>query len=354
MDITGFFVDVFNTTMNSTYLTALLILLGYVIAAKIISFAFEKFVIAYAAKTKTKFDDEIAHALKDPVYYVVLAIGVYFSVQSLGITGGVELYFGRAIKSIITLIVAVGVSRVGVISVDYFGKRIAKKTKTTLDEEMLPLVKNLLKLVVFVLTLMQILTLWGIEITPILASAGIAGFAIAFAAKDTISHIFGGMSIYADRTFKKGDRVVLPSGETAIVYEVGVRSTKFRTFNSSTIIIPNSEIANAKIENLSWPPGNKKVKITVGVDYDSDVDKVKKVLIDVANKIPSVLKDPAPVVYFTEMGDSSINFLLICKVKKIDEVFSTKDELNSAIIKRFRKEKINIPFPTRTIYNKKG
>ncbi|MCK5474263.1 MAG: mechanosensitive ion channel [Candidatus Aenigmarchaeota archaeon] len=353
MNITGYVIDVFNIAANSQYLYALFMLVAFVVAAKIISFMFAKILLIYSSKTKTDVDDKLANALKNPIYYVVIAAGIYFSVQSLGITGDAALYFERTIKSIITVIIAVGVSRVAIIFVESFGKGIAKKTKTTLDEEMLPLIKNLVRLLIVTLAVLQILSVWSIEITPILASAGIAGFAIAFAAKDTIGHVFGGMSIYADRTFKKGDRVVLPSGETAIVYEVGVRSTKFRTFNSSTIIIPNSEIANAKIENLSWPPGNKKVKITVGVDYDSDIDKVKKALLFVAKKDKTILKDPEPTIYFIEMGDSSLNFLLICHVKKIEDVFDTKDALNTAIIKKFRTEKINIPFPTRTVYNVK-
>ena len=353
MNITGYVIEVFNLAADSQYLYALFMLISYVIAAKIISFMFAKILLIYAAKTKTTIDDALANALKNPIYYLIIAAGIYFSVQSLGITGDAALYFERTIKSVITLIVTVGFSRVAIIFVDSFGKGIAKQTKTTLDEEMLPLIKNIVRLIIFTIAILQILSIWNIEITPILASAGIAGLAVAFAAKDTIGHVFGGMSIYADRTFKKGDRVVLPSGETAIVYEVGVRSTKFRTFNASTIIIPNSEIANAKIENLSWPPGNKKVKIKVGVDYNSNIDKVKKALLFVAKKDKTVLNDPEPSVYFTEMGDSSLNFLLICNVKKIEDVFATKDALNTAIIKKFRAEKINIPFPTRTVYNVK-
>ncbi|NOR84860.1 mechanosensitive ion channel [archaeon] len=353
MTITGFAIDVFNFAINSTYLYALFMFIVFVIAAKILSFTFEKIVLSYAAKTKTTFDDDIAEALKNPIYYLIIVIGVYFSVNSIGIEGNINLYFERIIKSIITLMVAVASYRTINIFVDAFGRKVAKSTKTTLDDEMVPLIKTLIKIGVLVIALLQILTIWDFEITPILASAGIAGFAVAFAAKDTISNFFGGLSLYVDRTFKKGDRVVLSSGEMVIVEEVGVRSTKFKTFDSSTIIIPNAEIANAKVENLSWPPGNKKVKIKVGVDYNSDTDKVKKALLLVAKNNTAVLADPAPSVFFTEMGDSSLNFLLICHVKKIEEIFSTKDALNTAIIKQFRKDKINIPFPTRTIYNVK-
>ncbi|MCK4968534.1 MAG: mechanosensitive ion channel family protein, partial [Candidatus Aenigmarchaeota archaeon] len=293
------------------------------------------------------------NALKNPIYYLIIFIGIYFSVNSIGLEGNIKLYFDRIMLSIITLMVAVASYRTINIFVDAFGRKVSRSKATSLDDEMVPLIKTLIKIGTLVIALLQILTVWTFEITPILASAGIAGFAVAFAAKDTISNFFGGLSLYVDRTFKKGDRVVLPSGETAIVVEVGVRSTKFKTFNSSTIIMPNAEIANAKVENLSWPPGNKKVKITVGVDYNSDVDKVKKALLGVAKKTSTVLEDPKPSVYFTEMGDSSLNFLFICHVKKIEDIFSTKDALNTAIIKEFRKEKINIPFPTRTVYNVK-
>ncbi|MFH1431915.1 MAG: mechanosensitive ion channel family protein [archaeon] len=353
MSITGYLTEVFNVAANSTYIYALLILIAYVVAAKIISFTFEKVLLRYAAKTKTTFDDELAHALKHPIYYLIIIAGVYFSVQSLGIEGTAELYFGRLIKSIITLIVAVASYRTINIFVETFGRKISKSTKTTLDDEMIPLIKNIVKVGVLVIAILQVLSIWNFEITPILASAGIAGLAVAFAAKDTIGHFFGGVSIYVDRTFKKGDRVVLPSGETAIVDEVGVRSTRFKTFNASTIIMPNSDLANAKIENLSWPPGNKKVKITVGVDYDSDIEKVKKALLDVAKKEKTVLDTPEPAVYFTEMAESSLKFLLICSVKDIEDIFTTKDALNTAIIKKFRAEKISIAFPTRTVHNVK-
>ena len=159
---------------------------------------------------------------------------------------------------------------------------------------------------------MVILSIWKINITPLLASAGIAGLAIAIAAKDTLSNFFGGISIFMDRPYKIGDYIVLDSGERGEVVAIGMRSTRMKTRDDILISIPNSILANSKIINESAPVPNFRVRIPVSVAYGSDIDLVEKTLLDIASKNDQILQEPVPRVRFREFGDSALNFQLLC------------------------------------------
>ena len=346
--------NIMPETFGSNYIGALVVIVASFIIAKIISFVFEKILPKIIGKTKTDIDDRIVHAIHNPIYYAVILIGALAAAKVAGITGRAEFYFERTIASILVVIVSIVVFRIVNILVEFVGAGVAKKTKSKVDAHILPFIKNVTKLVVLIVALLQILTIWEKDITPLLASAGIAGFAIAFAAKDTIANIFGGVSIYFDRPFKVGDRIKLDSGELGDVYEIGIRTTRIKTLDDTVIIIPNEQMASAKIINYNLPGSRTKIKMTIGVAYGSNVALVKKTLLKVANSVDVVLEDPKPCVLFIEHADFSLNFLLIMRVNDPRHAGEVKDKVNEGIDKEFRKAKIDIPFPTQTIYQKKG
>lgn len=199
-----------------------------------------------------------------------------------------------------------------------------------------------------------LLTVWNVDITPLLASAGIAGVALALAAKDTLANFFGGISLFLDHPFKKGDFVVLGSGERGVVTEVGLRSTRIITRDDVLISIPNSMIANSKIINESAPESHQRVRIKIGVAYGSDLDKVEDALLTIARSEKMVLDKPEPRVRFRAFGDSALEYELLCWVSNARERGLMNHRLNKAIYNLFNSEGIIFPFPQREVHIKKS
>ncbi len=194
---------------------------------------------------------------------------------------------------------------------------------------------------------------WKINISPLLATAGIAGLAIGLAVKDSLNNILGGLQLVLDKTFKVGDKVQLESGEMGVILDIGLRSTKLKTYDNEVIYIPNGYLANAKIKNFTHPDVSIRVNVNFGVVYGSDTEKVRQVVLEVVKKIENVIEQPEPVVQFLKMSDFSLDFVARAWVKSYAEAYSTQLKMTDEIYNALNRANIGIPFPTRTIYTKK-
>jgi len=217
--------------------------------------------------------------------------------------------------------------------------------------------KNLAQIFVIVLGIVSILHYLNIPVTPLLTALGVGGLAVALALQDTLSNLFGGFYVTVAGQIRPGDYIRLNTGEEGYITDISWRSTTIRGGSNNLIIIPNATMAKAIITNFNLPEKRMSVSIPVGVDYSCDPDHVEAVLLDVASKaaadLPSMLGEPAPVVRFMPgFGDSALQFTLTCHVSEFSEQFRVQHELRKRILKRFRVEKIDMPFPTRTIYVK--
>jgi small-conductance mechanosensitive channel len=206
------------------------------------------------------------------------------------------------------------------------------------------------KLIIVAAGLMFILSIWNINITPVLASAGIVGVAVALAAKDTLANFFGGVSIFFDRPYKVGDYIVLDTGERGEVVEIGIRSTRIKTRDDILISVPNSILANTKVINESAPVPKFRIRVATAVAYGSDIGLVEKTFLEIAGANSNVLEEPSPRVRFRTFGDSSLNFELLCWAKEPALRGLTVHELNSAIYTTFKEKGITIPFPQRDVH----
>ena len=190
----------------------------------------------------------------------------------------------------------------------------------------------------------------GVSVKTAFASAGIAGLALALAARETLANFFGGISILMDRPFKTGDFILLESGERGMVVNVGIRSTRLLTRDDIQIAIPNSIITNTKVVNESAPRPRFRVRIKVGVAYGSDIDQVEKTLLEITQANQLVCKSPEPRVRFRSFGDSALDFELLCWANNPIDKGRLIHELNQAIYKTFKREGIEIPFPQRDVH----
>lgn len=333
---------------TSPYVNALLSLLVFVAVAKIADVLMNRVFRKFARFTRSDVDDRIIDVIHRPIYFTIILIGCTFAVAYLKGSPGVIFYTDSAVYSVISVVWAITAIKVINILIEYVS--YGASDETGLRKDIVPLTENIFKVIIIAASLLIILSIWQINITPLLASAGIVGLAVAIAAKDTLSNFFGGISIFVDRPYKIGDYIVLQEGERGEVVAIGVRSTRIKTRDDILITIPNSLIANSKIINESAPMPNFRVRVPVSVAYGSDIDLVEKILLEIASGNINILPEPAPRVRFREFGDSALNFELLCWAKEPALRGRTVHELNSAIYKKFDETGITIPFPQRDLH----
>ena len=346
--------DIVNVLMQNKYIHSLLILIFFYIISKLIVFISQKYILRLTAKTKTKVDDLIIEKTNKPISFILLLIGFRLALIPLEIKEKTSVIINDILSTLIIIIITYIIIAVFDILIEVWGKSFAVKTKSKIDDQLIRLIHRFSRIVFILLGLVFILQAWGIKIGPLLASLGIAGIAIAFALQNTLGNIFGGISLIIDKTIEVGDIVKLDSGESGKVYDVGIRSTKIKTWNNEIIIIPNGKLANSKIQNISQPDPAIRINIEFGVEYGSDPERVKKVVLDTVKKIKNVEKEPEPNIWFTEMGDFALKFKLMFWVDNLSKKWPTHQEAMTKIYNALKKARIRIPFPTRTIYMKKG
>lgn len=337
----------------SPYFIALLILTSSFFAAEIINIIFSRILVRFTMRSKTEADDHIIKIIEPSIFYSVVLLGMYQSLFFLKFLDGYASYFSSIIQSLAIIIWVSSISRIARIVISSLGSKVAQKSRYHTDDSMLPLFKNMSGIVVWFFGVAFLLRIWNLDLTPLLASAGIAGLGVAFAAQDTISHLFGGLSIYFDKPFKVGDRVQLDSGEIGDVLEIGIRSTKIKTFDETVVIIPNSIVASSRIINYNKPKSKIKVKIDISLAYGTDVQKAKKAILKVAQAAEGIETDPSPSVYFTEMGDFALKFLVVVWVANPKKQFEARTLLTEKLYEMTRKEKFIIPYPTQEVYVRK-
>jgi len=332
---------------NGLFYAVLTIIFGLVVAG--IAHIIVRWLKKTASKTDSHLDDILLEALGKPLVIMILAASTYialthFEILPETVTGfAVDLY----VNAFFILIGAWIISTFSYTLLRTYGSVIAEKTDTDFDDRLLPLLEIITRYVIWFVAFLLILANFDIDITPLLAGAGIAGLALALAAQDILSNFFGGAIITLDKPFKVGDRISFDTFFGDIV-AVGPRSTRLKTLDSQIVTIPNSKITSNIVVNYAQPDFKMKVRIPFSVAYGSDMPRVKEILLciarNAAQKTPWVLSDPAPSVYFLEFGESSLNGQLILWTNNYDNAWDVQDYVNSRIDEGFRREGIEIPF----------
>jgi small-conductance mechanosensitive channel len=333
------------------YLQALLIIVLFAVAAKIADMIMTRVLKRLLKKTKFTLDDQLLEIFHKPIFVSIVLFGLALATDRLEFSPTVNFVTLSGLKTVAIFLWAMAAARflkllIGLVSRD-------DSRFILIQERTLPLFNNLLMILVVALALYFVLLAWNINVTAWMASAGILGLAISFAAKDTLANLFAGVFILADAPYKLGDFIVLESGERGEVTHIGIRSTRLLTRDDVEITVPNSIMGNVKITNEAGGPHEAyRIRIKVGVAYGSDIVKVQTVLLAVAASQPEVLQIPAPRVRFRGFGDSSLDHELLCWVERPVLRGRVAHLLNTEVYKRFLQEGIEIPFPQRDVYIK--
>jgi MscS family membrane protein len=344
---------VFEQYIANDYLRALVLVVVLLFVLRIVVSLFQRLVLRLVSKTKTDLDDIIVNKSSGPITLVLLLFSLWVGIGELGLADNILEVSVRILKSLIVISVGYLAYVVSDIALLAGWKKFAQKTKTKVEEALVSMVHTFLKIIVLILTFLYVLDLWGVQIGPFLAGLGIAGLAVALALQQTLSNIFGGISMILDKSVRVGDLVYLDAETRGKVLGIGLRSTRIRTFDNELIIVPNSQLASSKVQNIALPEPKTRVVVPFGVGYGSDIEKVKKVVLGEVKKIKGFIGDPEPSVRFLEMGDSSLNFKAYFYIESFENRLSALDEANTRIYNSLNKAKIEIPFPQMDVHVKK-
>jgi small-conductance mechanosensitive channel len=334
-----------------TFLQLVIIILSTIIIAQVVTFLLALIGKYITKKTVTDLDDKVIDSLRGPVFYTIALTGIYMSFRILFFGDVVKSFTLPFFQTVLIILWSVFLVRLIKIVLDSFSKTHKVKFITV---QTLPLFSNLSFVIIWAVAVYMMFGVWGINMTAWLASAGVAGIAIGFAAKDTLANLISGVFILTDAPYKIGDWIVLDSGERGKVTNIGIRTTRMKNTDDMEVTVPNAVIGSATLINESGGKQGKKyrVRIPFGVAYGSDIDEVEKIVLNIADKNDKALQNPTPRVRFRVFGASSLDYELLVWVESSAKKGITTHELNKAIYKEFAKEGIEIPYAKQDLYVK--
>jgi small-conductance mechanosensitive channel len=301
-----------------------------------------------AERTRTNLDDLFVQSADFPLTLLILASGGTVAQRMMPqATEGLTLSFIMAFKAVTIVAVIMFFDKFldGLINA-YSGTVEILKTSGTIA-------RGIVRILVIGLGFLILLDSFGVSITPVLASLGIGSLAVALALQPTLENFFSGVQLVTDEPIKVGQFIRLESGEEGYVDKIGWRSTWVRLLPNNMVIIPNKVLVNAKIVNYHYPQKEMSVLVEVGVHYNSDLEYVERVTIEVAKEtlkdVPGGVADFAPFIRYHTFSDFSINFSVILRAKEFVDGYLIKHEFIKKLHKRYAKEGIIIPYPIRAI-----
>jgi len=310
-----------------------------------------KWLVKKIAKGKKSYEGFIRKKISKPFLLIVFFLGLYTAIKSLSILNKYSYEIDGGFFILITLLIAAFSSNmISIVMLGYL--------KVTKGFERTPgLLNKGLSVIIFIIAIIVILGYFKVDITPMVAGVGLGAVVIGLALQSTLSNFFAGVHILSDKPIRVKDFIELDKDTYGIVEDIGWRSTRIRLLTDNLLIIPNGKLSESNIINYSMPKQDFSIWIPCGVAYDSDLKKVEKVSLEVAKKIqetvPGAVKDFEPIFRYKEFGDSNINFLTILRIEEPMARFVVRNEFIKALKERYDKEKIEISWPIRKIYNMK-
>ncbi len=353
LDVVQYLPDWFQPTwdMLSPYpglLTIILLLLAWAFG-RLLKLVITRSFIKVVGKTSTKTDDHLLEYLTQPIVLTTVTLALMLAVSAFQWPRGLH----DASLSLLATILLFSWMRAGLRTARIILELVGSNHHRfeIIQEKTIPLFDMSLKLLLVGLGAYVFLLIWGIDPTAWLASAGVIGIAVGFAARDSLANLFSGIFIVADSPYKIGDYIVLDSGERGEVTHLGMRSTRLLTRDDVEVTIPNAVIASAKIVNESGGPWEKeRIRVPVGVAYGSDVDEVCQVLEAVALGHSEIVKHPEPRVRMRAFGNSSLDFELLAWIDRPVLRGRIRHDLLKGIYYAFLEKGIEIPFPQTDIH----
>ncbi len=331
-------------------LISLLIFIFFVFLRSFLSNILLNFLKKLTKNTKSTIDDRLLNAFESPFRFAFIILGFYFSAKWI-CDGQFNMVLQNFFNSCMVFLIFWTIFRLvnefnALISL--FSSRLGKP----LNKDIENFIVKTSKVLIVILGFLMILQTWGINIATFIASLGLGGLAFALAAKDTTANLFGSLVIFADRPFRIGDSIEV-NGTSGSVEDIGIRSTRIRTYENTLVSIPNAVVAHASIENFTKRQ-KRRCKIYLGLTYDTSLDQMQNIIgqISLMIKNRDKVDEDSVIIYFEEFGDSALNILCQYHVKTTDykEFLGIKQDINLSIMKIVEQNNCEFAFPSRTLY----
>jgi MscS family membrane protein len=349
---------VVNDLLNATIIFAVVWLLS-----RFVRLLFNLIQSHLISRTRTDLDNRILNAVKSPVSIGIWVLGLKWALKSIDLPNwgfreasieGIAQNWNRVVDGLffvlLTLVVISLITRSFDVLARWFAGRVAARTESRVDDELVPIINRLFQVLVWAVALVVVFDHFGIQVSSLLVALGAGSLAFALAAQETLANMIGGFIIFIDRPFRTGDRIELENGTRGDVQDIGLRSTMILTFENTILVVPNAQIVKEKVTNLSYPDPKIRIMVNLGVAYGSDLDRVKQIVLEVARAHPKILDDPEPRVFFLDFGDSSLDLRLIARTGDYLDQWALTEEIRMGIWRALVREGIGIPFPQRDLW----
>jgi len=327
----------------------LLVFATLVLASLVLGFVLNRIIHHWTKKLANSWG-ELAFSLLESLPIPLLLLGsIYAGMETLPLPHRVERILSKLIFSLTILVLFYFPAKVLVIFLRRVGQRNPGLEQATNPAIMV--VRGLFAVLAIIIVLENL----GISLTAVWTTLGVGSVAIALALQETLSNLFAGLYLLADRPVSPGDYIKLDSGQEGYVVQIGWRSTRMRTQSNNLVFVPNSTMAKAVITNYSMPELIVSVTIPVRAAYGSDPRRIEKILLEVTREatrdgVEGLLQNPPPSVGLSPgFGESSLDFSLFLNVRRFEDQIPVQSELRKRILARFATEGIVVPFPTRTV-----
>ena len=323
----------------------------YIILSKAADLIIQRILLPISIRTSFDVDEHFVRFVRHPAVLSVFLLGIlHATLLEPAFAPPWNTVLPNLIKTLILIVWWISLIReITVMNENNSGWAVRK-----LDKTRFYMLKNISRIILLFIGIIWALIIWEVNLTPLFASAGIVGIAIALAAKDTLANFIGGIALFTDAAYKVGDYIILSTGERGEVVELGIRSTKIKTRDDVMITIPNSIMSTSKIINESAPEVNYRIRIDVGVSYASNLREVEKVLLQVAEANTALITKPEPRVRVRSFGESAIHLQLLVWVEEPAQRGLQTHNLLKMIHVAFKEHGIEIPFPQRTVHLAEG
>ena len=341
-----------NTFLGNSiahWLIALAWGVGGVIVARILYKIIGSIARKITAKTRSNLDDLIVDKLEEPLVLALTIIALRTGYGQLSFGEEVDTFVDTSMKVAYALNLTWGIARlVDALILNFFVPFTLKKESAMMDQ-FGPILRKGLRSGIWIFGLIMALNNAGYDVGALIAGVGIGGLALAMAAKDFVSNMFGGITVFVDQPFKVGDRIQI-SGYDGTIEEIGLRSTRLRTLAGRIVIIPNFKFTDTFLENVTNEP-SRKASLTLGLTYDTSPEQVEEAIgilkAIIAERAETLEQEPT--VWFDSFGDFSLNVKLVYYIKKEGHWAYSPGEVNLEILKRFNAAGLDFAFPTQTL-----
>ncbi|MFP8889812.1 mechanosensitive ion channel family protein [Natrialbaceae archaeon A-CW2] len=318
-----------------------LILAGAFVLARAVTWWSQRQVAASERLETSSFSRAVMAEIYAPLSLSIGLAGIYVSVELVQLSEAYPVV-SKILATVFVLVWARAAVRIGARWIEYLNQ-------TGVEYEFAPMFKNLWTIGVVVGSLLVLLSIWELELTPFLASAGVLGIIIGFAAQDAISNLIGGVALYFDNTYKIGDVIHVDGDMRGTVTDVGIRSTTVLTPDNVLVTVPNSVLNSTQVVNETSPQRHIRLRIPLSAAYGSDYAEVERLVLEACEDAPLIREKPRPRVLFDQFGDSALLFELQAFISHPLTKKRAIDQVNRRVYDAFDEAGIKIPFPQREL-----